>query len=341
MADGELRGATALTAAIAALLTTAAALIVDDLVGLPDVPGLDLVPGVSDDTTVIRAFDRDADVYRGFGAWIDAFDYGPAYQPAGRRPPVDASTIDVLAARGIRTIYLQVTRIDDRSPGGFVDEAIAGDLLRRAHEHEMRVVGWFLPKHLDTEADLGHLLQIHRFRTLDGHRFDGIAVDIEDNFDEPDPAVRSIRLLELSRRLRATVGIDALGAIVVPPVLMEQVNPDFWPGFPWADLAEIYDAWLPMAYWTFRDADSGLRNPATYTTVTVERLRQLVGADVLIHVVGGVADRTAAPDYTSFVGASTALAVEGMSTYDAVTTDEAEWAELRRWSPPAPPADQP
>ncbi len=52
----------------------------------------------------------------------------------------------------------------------------------------------------DVDADLDHLLAIARFDAL-GHRFDGVAVDIEYIEAVTDVAERSRRLVELSDRL--------------------------------------------------------------------------------------------------------------------------------------------
>ncbi len=98
---------------------------------------------------------------------------------------------------------------------------------------------------------------VARFDVL-GHRFDGLAVDIEDVDTVTDVDARNQRLVDLSQRLRTEVGSETLGAIVLPPVLTEVVNPQRWPDFPWPQLAPLYDVWLPMSYWTFRTSVVGL-----------------------------------------------------------------------------------
>ena len=44
----------------------------------------------------------------------------------------------------------------------------------------------------------------------------------------------------------------ALGAIVYPAVQTDVLNPVLWPNFPYKQLAESIDVWMPMAYFTFR-----------------------------------------------------------------------------------------
>ena len=130
---------------------------------------------------------------------------------------------------------------------------------------------------------------MHRFEVL-GQRFDGIALDIEwtgDGIDPERPAGR--RLVELTDAVRREVGDVPLGAITPPPVQMEVVNPDFWPGFPWAQLADDYDVWLPMSYWSFRSDASGYGEGYTYHEESVRRLRANVGdPDALVHGIGGI-----------------------------------------------------
>ena len=82
-----------------------------------------------------------------------------------------------------------------------------------------------------------------------------------------------------------------LAAIVMPAVVMEVVNPNFWPGFPYRDIAPAYDAWMPMGYWTNRKADSGYRDAYRYTAENIDRLRAQLGrADLPVHPIGGIGD---------------------------------------------------
>jgi hypothetical protein len=239
-----------------------------------------------------------------------------------------------MAARGVRTLYLQAARLDDRSPEGIVDRAVVATFLQRAHENGMQVVGWYLPKYADLEADLSNLRRIRDF-DVDGHRFDGIAVDIEYRRDVPDHAERNRRLIELSRRFRHEVPGRALGAIVYPPVLFEEIRPDFWPDFPWKELAESYDVWLPMVYWSEIAAESSSYGEGyRYTETGIRTLIDNLGdPSALIHAIGGVADASTVDDFEGFVRAVGETGVLGFSMYDYRTTSTAGWQAL---APPAP-----
>jgi hypothetical protein len=258
--------------------------------------------------------ERDLDAYRGAGAWVDVFDLraegGAALTPA---------SVDDMADAGVRTLYLQVARDDDpaREPG-LDDPATAARFLVRAHERGLRVVGWYVPRFGDVDRDLEHLLAIADFEVL-GHRFDGVAVDIEWTGTVADAAERSDRLVELSQRLRAAVGDAVLGAIVMPPVQLDVVNPAYWPGYPWDELAPLYDVWLPMGYWTDRTVASGYRHAATYTAENLERLRDHVGDDAAVHAIGGLAETTTAEDLAGFAATLAEHEVVGASIYDWAT----------------------
>lgn len=275
-------------------------------------------------------FARDLQAYAGLGAWVDVFDYVPAYQRAGQQPVVSVADIDAMAAHGVDTLYLQVARIDDRTPSGLVDPALFLPLLRRAHELKMRVVGWYYPTFVDVQADLDRLLMIHRYADGD-QRFDGLAVDIEPDAAVADPAVRSARLVELSRRLRDAVGRDPVGAIINPPVLTEVVNPRSWPDFPYRELKSLYDVWLPMAYWTGRTQSSGYRDGYTYAEESVRRLRaNLDDPAAKVHLIGGVAEDAITEDQVrAFLRAVTDTDAVGASLYDYRSMRAGLWGILR------------
>src|SRR5262249_38134603 len=124
---------------------------------------------------------------------------------------------------------------------------------------------------------------------------------------------------DLSTRVRADLGDQAVGAIVMPPVQLEVVNPGFWPGFPWQELAPLYDVWLPMNYWIERTAASGYRDPARYTAEHLARLRGAVDGDASIHVIGGLGEDLAAGDVDAFAKALHDHGAVGGSLYDWAT----------------------
>jgi hypothetical protein len=272
---------------------------------------------------------QDADVapFEGLGAWVDVFDYAPAYLQEPGPPPVVPETIDDLDRLGADTVYLQAAFDDTRSEGLIVDRDAVGQLLRRAHDRGMAVVAWYYPQLVDAERDFRHLRALLDFRS-GGQRFDAIALDIEST-QVADVADRNHRIVDLARQVRKEAGDDmAIGAIVYPAVQLEVLNVNLWPDFPYRKLARSVDVWLPMVYWGFREAP--YRDAGHYTRTSVDRLRKnLRDPDAAVHPVGGLAADSTTQDYVRFVRASERLDALGWSVYDVDTTFTPAWAYLR------------
>ena len=150
----------------------------------------------------------------------------------------------------------------------------------------------------------------------------------------PDHVERNRRLVELSARLSDddVVGDgEAVGAIVLPAVQLEVINPTLWPDFPYRELAPHYDVWMPMAYWTFRSEESGYRVAEKYTAESIERLRTNLGdPDAVVHPIGGIGDRATEADYAGFLRAIEEQRAVGGSIYDARTMSLGGWRVLER-----------
>jgi hypothetical protein len=272
--------------------------------------------------------------FNGLGTWIDVFDFVPEYSSDGL-PSVVPAHVALLADLGVRTIYLQAARNDDSGVTGIVAPELVGDIVDAAHERGLCVVGWYLPKFEDVPADLTRIVALRDFRTPGGDGFDGVGVDIEWTSGEPLAGERSERLVELSVQARTALADLPLAAIVPPPVQIEVINPDFWPGFPWARLAPSYDVWMPMTYWTFRSEESGYRDAYAYTEESVRRLRTNVGdPDALVHPIGGIGDLATDVDYRRFLQASDDVGAVGVSIYDFRTTGSYAWVLFT--APPVP-----
>ena len=317
---------------VAALLVAGAQLVaVVALLGGPDEatgPGDD-VDGVAtglamgDDDAV-----RSVVAYGGQGAWVDGYDYDPALGQPGRPPAIGPDDVGAMAEHGVRTLYLQGAMDRGQPDVGVTAPDEVGELLRRAHDEGIRVVAWYLPRLGDLDRDVAFVEALDGF-THDGHRFDGLAIDIEWREAVPDHEERSARVVELSERVRAVVGEDALGAIVPSPVHLEVVNTTFWPGFPWEELAPLYDAWMTMGYWTERPPESGLRHGYGYTAENVARLRRLLGdEDAVVHPIGGIGSAVTPEDLDGYLEALSATDAVGGSVYDWATLAEPARAQL-------------
>src|SRR2546430_12284097 len=74
---------------------------------------------------------------------------------------------------------------------------------------------------------------------------EGLGVDIEAR-NVSDVNDRNQRLIALSADVRKALPKLAIAAIVLPPVVLEVVNTNYWPNFPWKAIAGSYDLWMPM-----------------------------------------------------------------------------------------------
>jgi LysM repeat protein len=272
---------------------------------------------------------RSLAAYRALGAWVDVFDYAPAFGAGATDPQLTPASVDQMAAAGIRTLYIQASVDSSRATGVLESPSLLSSFLTRAHAKGMRVVAWYLPTLTDVDRDLARLRAMREFRA--GSRgFDGIAIDIEWTEGVRDTARRNAALIELSRRFRAETDM-AIGAIVLPPVLLEVVNTNYWPSFPWKSLAPYYDVWLPMSYWTDRTVASGYRDPRRYTTENVERIRRNLGrSDAPVHVIGGIGGSSTADEYRRFVSSARDAGALGISLYDYRVTAPGVWSILAR-----------
>lgn len=256
--------------------------------------------------------------YFGFGAWLDAFDWSVRFARAVEHT-VGPEAVDHMAAEGVQTIYIQAGRWNAETD--VIERDRLKAIIDRAHAHDMSVVAWYLPTMVDPEADLRRLLAIAE---LD---IDGLGVDIESR-DVDDVAERNRRLLDITARLDAAMGGRPLAAIVMEPVVMEDVNPNYWPGYPWAELARYYDVWMPMGYWTNRVG--AWRSAYDYTGVNIARIRQHIGdPDAPVHPIGGIGNETTVEDLHGMLTAAVEQRSIGGSIYDYRTTRPEHWDVLR------------
>jgi hypothetical protein len=260
-------------------------------------------------------------VFAGLGTWVDIYD-GAVYAAPER-------TAQRIAAREVDVVWAETANY--RAPEDVVKPAQLGRLVDALHARGVRVVAWYLPGHVDQARDVRRALAMLSFRAPTGGAFDGVALDIEAT-KLRNVSLRSRRAVALARRLRQDAGETPIAIVPFNPRGLER-RPATWPGFPWAELAEVSDAFAPMAY-----TGGALRGfDATYGYVTraLRLLRAQTGRpDVAIHVAGGVADRLGPEELAGF-----AAAVEddggtiGISLYDWATTPPRAWPVLTRLTP--------
>ena len=229
--------------------------------------------------------------FKGLGTWVDVYDWSVTFTKG--QPTVSPDDVDRMAATGVQTLYIQAARAD--TPEDVLEADRLRAIVDRARSHHMVVVGWFLPYLTDPANDLRHLQAIAAFG------FDGVGVDIEST-DVKDVNDRNQRLIDLSTQFRSAAPGVPLAAIVLPPVILEVVNPSYWPNFPWREITPFYDVWMPMAYWTNRSQASGYRDAYRYTSENVVRLRNDLGLPAApVNPIGGIADEGTPGDDDGFL----------------------------------------
>lgn len=261
----------------------------------------------------------DAAVFGGLGTWVDIYD-APVYAA----PERVAAQIE---ARGVTVVWVEtanhVVSVDVVKP------VQLGRFVEALHARGIKVVGWYLPGHVDPGLDLRRSRALYGFRTPKGQGFDGIALNIEAT-KLKNVRLRSARAVALTRQVRRETGLP-LAIVPFNPRGLER-RPATWPLFPWKELAASSDAFAPMVYtggaYTGFDATYG------YVTRSLRLLRAHTGdPEVPIHVIGGVADRLGPEELAGFVEAVRDDGETiGASLYDWMTTSPRAWRSLARLS---------
>ena len=255
-------------------------------------------------------------VFGGLGTWVDIYDDGVYAAPE--------RTAQRIAARGVSTVWVETANY--HAPTDVVRPVQLSGFVDALHVLGIRVVAWYLPGHVQPALDVRRALAMLAFRTPTGGAFDGVALDVEAT-KLRNVGLRSRRAVALARRLEQEAGETPLAIIPFNPRGLER-RPSTWPRFPWPELAEVADAFAPMAY-----TGGALRGfDATYGYVTraIRLLRVQTGRpDVPIHVAGGVADRLGTEELAGFAAAvRDDGGTIGVSLYDWATTPPRAWPVL-------------
>ncbi len=263
------------------------------------------------------AAERDsASVFGGLGTWVDIYD-GPLYAAPER-------TAQRMTARRVKTVWLETANYG--ASVDVVDPVRLGRLVDALHARGVRAVAWYLPGHVKPALDQRRALAMLAFRTPSGGAFDGVALDVESTALR-NVSLRSRRAVALARQLRDAAGDTPTAVIPFNPRGLER-RPATWPGFPWRELAETTDAFVPMVY--TGGSIKGFDATYGYVTRALRLLRANTGnPDVPIHVAGGVADRLGQEELDGFAAAvSDDGSTIGVSLYDWMTTPPRAWKAL-------------
>ena len=259
---------------------------------------------------------RDPTAYDGLGTWVDVWDASVWKAPE--------AAVGAMSARGVTTLYLETSNYT-RTVDLFQPYRL-GRFLDAAHAAGIRVVAWYLPSFASLARDLRRSVAAIRFRSPSGAAFDSFALDIEASVVKP-ATKRTARVLTLAQQLRAAAGpAYPLGAIIPAPRGMD-LNPKYWPGFPYQELTRTFDVFLPMGYFTYRFKTAAASSD--YTALNVDLLRERTGDDALpVHAVGGLAAAATVAQVRAFAQTALEAGATGASLYDYASTTPAEWRAL-------------
>jgi uncharacterized lipoprotein YddW (UPF0748 family) len=254
--------------------------------------------------------------YQGLGAWVSLYDF------VFTKAPIDpAAATQAMANRGVQTLYLQTSRWN--LPDDITGADQIAQFIEHAHEHGIRVVGWYLPGFADINLDVHRSMAVINFKTPKGQHFDGLAPDIEDkNAVNHNVAAFDAGIVSYSRALRAAVGPKvALGAIV-PDAVNNRRYPAGWVGFPWPEIAKNYDVIMPMGYWSVTKGSncSQQYDAGAYTRNVASTTIALMGVTKPMLVVGGVGDCNTVAEVQNYVAAASSVGI-GASIYSFETVE--------------------
>ena len=261
-----------------------------------------------------------AQTYAGLGSWIDIFDDAAWENPE--------AAVRAMHRKDATILFLQSA---SSRPGPPVHRpARTARFLRAAHARGMTVVAWYLAPYVDRRYETRRAIGAIEFETWDGQRFDSFALDIETAADSPSAPVRNRRLLAMSKRLRRAAGpLYPLGAIIPSPAGLAMPHGQaWWPDFPYDELDRLYDAFLPMGYYTYHATTA--RGAYRDTRRNIRLLREETSDDdVPIHLIGGAAAHSNGAEGRAFARAANRYGVLGASMYDQMTMGREDWRALR------------
>lgn len=270
--------------------------------------------GVARTPAVAPATAQMVEPFRGSGTWIDVYDWSARYGGTA----FTLRDVDTVAAAGYQTLYVQTTKSSHKDL--VLEPARLKAIIKRAHQRGLDVVGWYLPSHDDEMRDYRKTIAMLRLGV------DGIGLDLESTLvkDVTKRSAAAVRLMRrVSARIKATGANVGLAAITYTPYTLES-STRLWPDFPWAALAPYTTAWMPMSYWSQQiKRRNGYADAARFSDATITRMRQLVGDDARIHLIGGSGMSSTQVSKMVSVTMAAGGSVIGASLYDWRTTRSA------------------
>jgi hypothetical protein len=159
-------------------------------------------------------------------------------------------------AAGLRQLWVRVGDSQD----GFYGAGVLDQLVRRAHEDGIAVIGWGFPYLYDPMADAKWTADALAWRDSHGEQLDGFSPDLE---------TASEGVMVTERRLQVYLG-QVAQASPDRPLIATVFRPTdrFWASYPYRAIAPYVDAFAPMVYW-------GCNEPGAAASEAITRLAAL------------------------------------------------------------------
>jgi hypothetical protein len=250
--------------------------------------------------------------------------------------PITAATpaviLDSAQRAGITHLYLEAAI----SPLGFHGRRDVGPLIDAAYRRRIAVIAWVYPYLGDIAADVALTRKVAAFRTAEGHGFNGIAADLENNV-----SLDTVRAY--SQLVRAYLGpLFPLVGVTYPP--------QSTPSYPFAEVAHNYDVIAPMDYWHETRSGTGPDYPQLpygwqygyrYAVDSITRIR-VQAPRAVVAPIGQVFDdfgrlemgpyAPSSHEVDGFMAGSKATAAVGVSFFQWMTATADEWRVIRQFS---------
>lgn len=257
---------------------------------------------------------RPREAFAGVGIWADWTEL------RGDAPEFTVKNIQMAADAGVTSLYLQVARQSGGDP--LNNRKQLKELIAAAHDRDMRVIGWYLPTLQGTARDTEIAAAAKQVGV------DALTLDIEYR-DKGTAAERNKNLDALHASLEKVLGKDyPLAATVLPPVLFEAVNPDWWGGtYPYQSILKRFDATLIMSYPVDRRgkySDAYVEADADVSHMRDYAAKALVH-DPQIHLITGYGDEFTPEDAEAAALAAHERCLLGFSIYSPTAIDSNAW----------------
>ena len=194
----------------------------------------------------------------GKGTWVNLWNYPTDVDKFTKR----------LKKYHIDTIYLQVNR---STTDVFKNKEAFDAILKKAHEEDIKVIGWSYCFLKDIDSDVRKLVKPALYTSPDGHKLDAMAADIEEN-------ISLWAVKTYTEKIKAQLPKDyPMIAITFSPKIKQQ--------YPWKYIGENWDVIMPMVYWhgTKDRSEKGVYN---FVKDSIADLRTLTGKeDLNIHLI--------------------------------------------------------